>query len=55
MAKKLIKVKVRPAERPPTREELGEIMEKLFQLLAEERAERKRREVNPNGAHHDAA
>lgn len=53
MEKKPIQVKVRPAEGP--RPDLGEIAERLLELLAEERAEKKRREVKPDGTHSDAA
>jgi hypothetical protein len=55
MERKPIKATVRPAENPPSRERLGEIAEQLLRLLAEERAEKKRREVKPDGPHSDAA
>lgn len=47
-----IKVKVLPAEGP--RPDLGELAEKMLEILAEE-LERKQREAASNGADHDKA
>jgi hypothetical protein len=46
---KKIQATVRPAERPPSHEQLGELVEKLLQLLAEERAEREKPDDAPKG------
>jgi hypothetical protein len=50
---KEIKVTIKPAERPPSRERLGEIAEKLLAILARARA--RKAEVKRNGAHSSAA
>jgi hypothetical protein len=54
MERKPIKVTVRPAEKPPSREELGEIAENLLRILARARARKKLREAKPDGTHYAA-
>jgi hypothetical protein len=54
--KPIIRVTVRPAENPPSKERLGEIAERLLELLAEEDARRfrKLREAKHDDAGHAA-
>lgn len=50
-----IKVTLKPSSSPPSKERLGEVAERLLQILAEEEARERLREGKTNGGRNHAA